>query len=80
GFGTSEIARRLRVSVSSIESYRAGIKRKLELKNSAQLVHAAVTRVVSRGQLSGSASTGTPRGSHGGIFASSSIYGEDGNP
>ena len=50
GFGTSEIARRLRVSVSSIESYRAGIKRKLGLKNCTQLVHAAVTRVVSRGQ------------------------------
>lgn len=50
GFSTSEIARRLRVSVSSIESYRAGIKRKLGLKNCSQLVHAAVTRVVSRGQ------------------------------
>jgi len=45
-FGTSEIARRLRVSVSSIESYRAGIKRKLSLTNCAQLVHAAVSSAV----------------------------------
>lgn len=45
-FGTAEIARRLRVSVSSIESYRAGIKRKLDLTNCTQLVHAAVSCVV----------------------------------
>lgn len=45
-FGTTEIARRLRVSVSSIESYRAGIKRKLNLTNCTQLVHAAVSCVV----------------------------------
>ena len=46
-FGTAEIARRLRVSVSSVESYRAGIKRKLGLANCAQLVRAAVSRAVS---------------------------------
>ncbi len=45
-FGTSEIARRLRVSVSSVESYRAGIKRKLGLNNCTQLVHAAVSCTV----------------------------------
>lgn len=44
--GTSEIARRLRVSVSSVESYRAGIKRKLGLNNCTQLVHAAVSCAV----------------------------------
>lgn len=46
-FGTAEIARRLRVSVSSVESYRAGIKRKLGLKNCSQLVRAAVSQVLS---------------------------------
>lgn len=51
-FGTSEIARRLRVSVSSIESYRAGIKRKLGLNNCVQLVHATVSRVVAAGEIS----------------------------
>lgn len=51
-FGTSEIARRLRVSVSSIESYRAGIKRKLGLSKGAQLVHAAVSCMVAAGKLS----------------------------
>jgi DNA-binding NarL/FixJ family response regulator len=45
-FGTGDIACRLRVSVSSIESYRAGIKRKLNLTNCTQLVHAAVSCVM----------------------------------
>lgn len=40
--GTAEIARRLRVSVSSVESYRAAIKRKLGLTSSMELIRAAV--------------------------------------
>ena len=40
--GTAEIARKLRVSKSTVESYRAGIKRKLGLKNAAELLRAAV--------------------------------------
>lgn len=44
--GTVEIARRLRVSVSTVETYRAAIKRKLGLANGAQLVRAAVTCAV----------------------------------
>jgi len=46
GIGTAEIARRLRVSVSSVECYRAGIKRKLNFANGAQLVRAAVACVL----------------------------------
>lgn len=45
--GTAEIARRMRVSVSTVETYRAAIKRKLGLANGAQLVRAAVTCAVS---------------------------------
>ena len=44
--GTAVIARRLRASVSSVECYRAGIKRKLNFANGAQLVRAAVACVL----------------------------------
>jgi DNA-binding NarL/FixJ family response regulator len=39
--GTRQIARRLRVSVSTVETHRSHIKEKLGLKNSTELVHAA---------------------------------------
>jgi DNA-binding NarL/FixJ family response regulator len=39
--GTRQIARRLRVSVSTVETHRSHIKEKLGLSNSTELVHAA---------------------------------------
>ena len=42
GHGTAEIATRLHVSVSTVETYRANIKQKLGLKNAMDLVAAAV--------------------------------------
>lgn len=42
GFRTREIAAKLRISVSTVESYRASIKQKLNLRDAAKLVtHAA---------------------------------------
>lgn len=42
GHGTREIAAKLRIAVSTVESYRAGIKQKLDLKNTTELIaHAA---------------------------------------
>lgn len=43
GQGTSEIARKLRLSVKTVESYRQHIKEKLNLKNAMALVRAAVS-------------------------------------
>lgn len=45
GLGNSEIARRLHLSVKTIESYRARIKEKLDLKNSGQLLQQALAWV-----------------------------------
>jgi len=45
GLGNSEIARRLHLSVKTIESYRARIKDKLDLKNSGQLHQQALAWV-----------------------------------
>lgn len=42
GATTREIARRLKLSVKTIETYREGLKRKLNLKNSAELTQHAV--------------------------------------
>ena len=45
GYGNTEIARRLHLSVKTIESYRARIKEKLDLKNSGQLLQQALAWV-----------------------------------
>jgi DNA-binding NarL/FixJ family response regulator len=42
GKGTREIAKHLRLSVKTVESHRAHIKEKLNLKNANELVHAAI--------------------------------------
>lgn len=42
GHGTREIAKKLRIAMSTVESYRAGIKQKLALKNATDLVSHAV--------------------------------------
>jgi len=42
GKGTRQIAEHLRLSVKTIESYRAHIKEKLKLKNANELVHTAI--------------------------------------
>lgn len=49
GVPTREVADRLNLSVKTIESYRANIKRKLELKNATELMQYAVTWVQSSG-------------------------------
>lgn len=48
GLGTSEIAEKLSRNVKTIESYRAKIKRKLNLETGNQLVHFAITLVSSQ--------------------------------
>lgn len=47
GLGTAEIARKLHLSVKTVETYRANIKEKLALKDAAQLVQHAVQWVQS---------------------------------
>ncbi len=42
GFGTRQIAQELNVSVKTVESYRANIKEKLNLKNATELMRHAV--------------------------------------
>ena len=42
GYGTREIAQMLNLSIKTIESYRANIKQKLNLKNASELVQYAV--------------------------------------
>jgi len=42
GKGTREIAKHLRLSIKTIESHRAHIKEKLNLKNANELVHTAI--------------------------------------
>lgn len=42
GRGTRQIAEQLRLSVKTVESHRAHLKEKLDLKNSTELVHRAV--------------------------------------
>lgn len=42
GYGTSQIAGELHLSVKTVESYRANIKEKLKLKNAAELMKHAV--------------------------------------
>lgn len=49
GFGTREIADILHLSIKTIESYRANIKNKMQLKNSGELVQQAVVWVQSTG-------------------------------
>lgn len=48
GLGTSEIAEKLARNVKTIESYRAKIKKKLNLETGNQLVHFAITLVASQ--------------------------------
>jgi DNA-binding NarL/FixJ family response regulator len=48
GVGTKQVARRLRLSVKTVETYREHIKRKLDLENAPSLVHAATTWVQSQ--------------------------------
>ncbi len=45
GIATTQVARRLRLSVKTIETYREHIKQKLELEDAPGLVHAATTWV-----------------------------------
>ena len=49
GVATREVAERLSLSVKTIESYRANIKRKLELKNATELMRFAVDWVRTTG-------------------------------
>ena len=49
GLGTREIAERLHLSIKTVESYRARIKEKLDLKNAAALMQHAVQWVEGEG-------------------------------
>ena len=42
GYGTSQIAQELHVSIKTVESYRANIKEKLKLKNATELLKHAI--------------------------------------
>jgi len=52
GISTREIAEQLHLSIKTIESYRANIKRKLELKNATELMRYAVDWVRTEGRMS----------------------------
>lgn len=52
GVPTREVADRLNLSVKTIESYRANIKRKLDLKNATELMQYAVKWVQTSGNMS----------------------------
>jgi DNA-binding NarL/FixJ family response regulator len=47
GLGTRQIAEKLNISIKTVEAYRANIKDKLNLKNSAELVQHAIHWVLS---------------------------------
>ena len=49
GLNTSEIAERMELTISTVETYRSRIKEKLELKNASQLVHEATLWVLNSG-------------------------------
>ncbi len=51
GFSTSEIAIKLGLSISTIETYRANIKEKLNLKNAAELTKTAVQWVIEKNRV-----------------------------
>jgi len=51
GVSTREIAEQLHLSIKTIESYRANIKRKLDLKNATELMRYAVDWVRTEGRL-----------------------------
>ncbi|MBN1501878.1 MAG: response regulator transcription factor [Spirochaetes bacterium] len=51
GFSTSEIAQKLGLSISTIETYRANIKDKLNLKNAAELTKTAVQWVIEKNRI-----------------------------
>jgi DNA-binding NarL/FixJ family response regulator len=55
GVSTREIADQLHLSIKTIESYRANIKRKLELKNATELMRYAVDWVRTEGRMDESA-------------------------
>ena len=50
GTGTRKIAKKLGISVSTVETYRANIKRKLDLSGGAELSSAATEWVISEGK------------------------------
>jgi len=49
GLGTSQIAKKLHISVKTVETHRAHVKEKLKLDNSAQLLQYAIQWVQSQG-------------------------------
>lgn len=49
GLNTAEIAQRMQLTVSTVETYRSRIKDKLELKNASQLIREATVWVLSNG-------------------------------
>ena len=51
GFSTSEIASKLALSISTIETYRANIKDKLNLKNASELTKTAVQWVLEKNRV-----------------------------
>lgn len=51
GVSTREIAEKLHLSIKTIESYRANIKRKLDLKNASELMRYAVDWVRTEGSI-----------------------------
>jgi len=51
GISTREIAEKLHLSIKTIESYRANIKRKLDLKNASELMRYAVDWVRTEGSV-----------------------------
>jgi DNA-binding NarL/FixJ family response regulator len=46
GLGTKEIAERLSLSVKTIETYRANVKEKLDLRDARELVQYAIRWVI----------------------------------
>ncbi|MEM1042665.1 MAG: response regulator transcription factor [Bacteroidota bacterium] len=54
GVPTREVADRLNLSIKTIESYRANIKRKMDLKNASELMRFAVDWVRTSGRVAGS--------------------------
>ena len=49
GLNTAEIAERMELTVSTVETYRSRIKEKLELRNASQLIREATVWVLSNG-------------------------------
>ena len=60
GHGTRPIAEKLHLSIKTIESHRAHIKEKLNLRNATELVHHAIQWVQSEKVLTGEATESAP--------------------